>query len=168
MNEHIHIRPREDGDFNFILNSWMKSYKKYSGVRPDVYFVEHHKLVHHILSRADVLIASSRDNHEQIYGYLIYEPDVFTIIHFAFVKQTFRHLNVMKELLDSINLTDPVIVTHDNRHDLKHIQKRLKIFNPYKAFGDLHEIKKTGFRPPGYIQSENADLRGFHSSQSEY
>ena len=168
MNELIRIRSRQDGDFNFILNSWMKSYKKHSGVRPDVYFVEHHKLVHHILSRAETLVACSKDDPTQIYGYLVYEPDVFTIIHFAFVKQTFRHLNVMRELLSKINLTDPVIVTHDNRHDLKHIQKRLKIFNPYKAFGDLNEIKKTDFRPPGYIQSQGADLRGFHSSQSEY
>jgi len=164
----ISFRPFKEDDLNFITNSWMKSYKKHAGVRSDVYFVEHHKLIHFILRKSHILIACNSQNADQIFGYIVYEKNIFTIIHFAFVKQMFRGIGIFKQLFDEASVTSPFLCSHDTRYNQKEVLGKVKIFNPYKSFGDYYNATSTGsVWTAGPIQDIKSKVFGLSKPQTD-
>ncbi len=129
----IEIRDFEEGDRNFIINSWIKCYRKQClDIRPDVYFLEHHKIIQSLIGRCKIKIATNIEDGNQIYGYILYEPLPVTILHFIFVKQTFRNMGIGKKLITDFEVSNPCIITHHSLNGDSLLKSHIKIFNPYK------------------------------------
>lgn len=136
----IEYREGEPEDNNFIINSWIKSYRKYSSVSNDVYYVEQEKLIKSILKRnwTSVNIACNPEDYGQIYGYIVTDAAAVPIVHYCFVKQVFRGMGIATHLFHDAfpESVDVFITSHDTMLDKDKFAGRQKIFSPYKAFGD--------------------------------
>lgn len=81
-----------------------------------------HALCERLLKRSLVLIACNPGNTDQIYGFLVVEPEV-PVVHFLFVKKRFRRLGVAKDLManaapGALEAGLPVQVTYRPPHEL--------------------------------------------------
>lgn len=137
------IRPMQPSDNNLIYNSWLKSYGEssdVSGEKKNLYYLRQKKLIDSILSRASVLIICNPEDEDQVYGYLVYEylADNF-ILHWAYVKYTYRHLRLFKGLLDdllaTLNYSKEIILTHRGvcYSQMKHLVPHF--YQPELAYG---------------------------------
>lgn len=114
--ELVNIRQATAGDVSFILDSWVKSYrrtgllyaqpKEKDGVTcvelpPQDYWDGHHALVERILRRASTLVAETKAAPE-IAAWICAEPP---ILHYVYVKQIFRRFGLCKAMLTGAGLT---------------------------------------------------------------
>lgn len=135
----ISLREGEADDAPFILNSWLKSYRVSNFARTitnTVYFEGHHTVIRNILKKATVLVACNQQNPSQIYGYLVYEKvDNVPVIHYCYVKHTFRGLGIGKKLLLSAKtLEEPGVFTHHTKSAERSAVKYALVHHPYLAF----------------------------------
>lgn len=102
----ISIRDGQEGDVPFIFSSWLKSFRVglvCKHVDNTIYFTEHHKVAERIMKRATVKIATDPADPATIYGYLVYERiDGILVVHYAYVKHTFRAMGVLRQLMATI------------------------------------------------------------------
>lgn len=134
----IDIRPANVNDIPFILNTWMKSHRDSAECR-DIEYVAYHEhmrqTVVDILNRANVIMAVNPDDADQIYGYLCVEyVDEITLLHYGYVKYTYRKLQVFKQLAASMIPqfgVRPLIVTFTNRAFADKKEKFNMSYNPY-------------------------------------
>ena len=113
----IHLRPYDPSDHNFILNSWLKSYRNSDfgkKIPNDVYYKSHAILIASILATATTVVACDPEAHHVVYGYLCYSPnnegpDYF---HYIYCKNSFRKLGIAKALVTAVNPGSAFIVTH--------------------------------------------------------
>lgn len=99
----VNVRDMAAEDIPFVFNSWLKSFRNgrmCKEVDNTVYFTEHHKTLQRLMSRSKVLIAHPDGQPETICAYVCYEilHGVF-VLHYAYTKQPFRSLGLMRELL---------------------------------------------------------------------
>lgn len=131
-------------DLPFIWNSWLKSYRDNNelakAIASETYFTEHRRLIGALCDRSAVLVACSPDHPEQIYGYAVFEA--FTgpmlVMHYIYVKQTYRRFGIASELLEKAKLAVhqpdgiPTGATHITYLWLDHLRDRWGMwFNPY-------------------------------------
>lgn len=127
------IRPMIDGDVNFILSTWLKSY--YEALRhygakgcpypkDDVFFQGHQEAIKDTLKTSQALVCVAPDDDNQIIGYAVLNGNC---AHYVYVKQVFRQMGVAKALLKDAKLTS---YSHHTRH-ARHINKGLT-YDPYK------------------------------------
>ena len=99
------VRPATDNDKNFILNSWLKSFKGSDfakGLRNGVYFNNHHALLQALWGRCEVQVVVNPEDSESIIGYVVSEvrtdlaDDAVFILHFAYVKHIYRKMGIAK------------------------------------------------------------------------
>lgn len=130
------VRPFKDGDLNFILSTWLRSYydaltqyskRAQARLAPshDVFFQEHQRKIKETLKTAKVFILTTAEENDQIIGYIVFEGDA---LHFCYVKAPFRKLGVAKKLCKEM-----VGVKQYSHHTTysKYIAKDF-IYNPYK------------------------------------
>lgn len=143
LKSQVHIRTATEADIGFIFNSWLKSYKnsafsKY--IANPVYFDLHHKVIESILKRSKVLIAAQPSDPTRIFGYVCVEEVSGThVVHYAYTKESFRKMGLLKLLIEEAQLPDMVFYTHSTVSSsmvLPKIGKRA-IYNPYLAFTNL-------------------------------
>jgi hypothetical protein len=134
------FRKFHEDDKNFVINSWLKSYSKYSEAPGDVFYHEHHKLITSFIeSLTDpenvIMIACDIDDTDVIYGYVAYQKNTVPIIHYIFVKELFRKLNIAKELMSYPleSTTTPIIISHLTPKG-RFLLKDKYFFNPYKFY----------------------------------
>ena len=102
----ISIREATPEDLSFIFSSWLKSFR--SGlickhVDNTIYFSEHHKVIERLLKRSTTVMACDPNDPATIYGYLCFDRvEGILVVHYAYVKQTFRGMGVLRQLLKSI------------------------------------------------------------------
>lgn len=98
----LKIRPAREADHNFILATWLKSFRELGTSRPvpeaSIYFKEHQRKIKDRLASDKCLVAST-DDEDQICGFMCYSDDV---IHYVFVKTVFRGYGVANALLDRV------------------------------------------------------------------
>jgi hypothetical protein len=127
MNSEITFRKYESEDENFIMSSLLRSYRD-SVVNKDIptkiYYDNQRSVTSKLLESADILVACSPDMSDQIYGYVVYEQP--SLLHYIYVKYTFRKFGIAKELLSRAELTTPTIITHSPRSKTADF-----IYNPY-------------------------------------
>jgi GNAT superfamily N-acetyltransferase len=122
-------------DFNFIMHTWLHSYKE-SGATvrymPEKeYFETYRPMLMNKLNNAVTHVACLKDDQDVILGYLTYEYN--EVVHYIFVKDSWRRLGIMKMLLKSIDLLDTVYFTHWTRPVNALILSFPKwIYNPFK------------------------------------
>ena len=123
-------RPFLEADTNFILNSWLKSYRS-SGVTEHIpstiYFTEHKKTVLRLMEDAKILVCCNPEDEEQIFGWTCYEEPL--IIHFIYVKYPYRKFGMAKSLYNTIG--SPTITSHLPRSYSELKKKYNLIYNPY-------------------------------------
>ena len=70
------FRHMQDSDINFILNSWLSSYRNslpVTHVSNEVYYREQKKIIHSLLDNASVLIIADSEDTSVDIGYIIGE-----------------------------------------------------------------------------------------------
>jgi hypothetical protein len=148
----ILIRPVSDDDVSFIYQSWLKQYRERSRfaspIHPKIYYDRHHKVVERIIAMpaTQVLICTPKESPETILGYLVFTRNgLAPIIHFVYVKSTFRRLGIASALFKKAKIDpDQCVYTHrvDKRSvlddgtsvsDFDWIQKRFPnlLYDPY-------------------------------------
>lgn len=137
----IVLRAPTPDDTSFIYNSWLRSYRQNSAyassIPRTVYFKGQKALVARLLRVSAVLVAANPECPEQIYGYGVYQPSTagVAIVHFIYVKQSFRLFHVGSQILWAIRVAagqdaaTPVAATHMTAPAQK-TGWRL-VFNPY-------------------------------------
>lgn len=101
----IKIRSFIPEDLNFILNSWLHSFRdcsRFAQTIPDHIYNKYHSLViQRILERkVDCLIASDEEEKGLIYGYAVFEKNLKQdIFHYVYVKRAFNLQGIAKKLI---------------------------------------------------------------------
>ena len=135
----IRIRKATEADVPFIFSSWLKSVRNsgYSyGVPNAVFFSEHHKVIERLLKTCDVYVACSETDVADIYGYICAEKvDGLLVIHFVYVKHTYRRLGIGAMLLNTLehNPTSAALYTHMTKTGKLLEAKYNLVYSPYIA-----------------------------------
>lgn len=137
MTSKITFRPIRDTDVNFILATWLKTYK-YSGdlparVRDSEYFSTYEPILKELLSRATVTVACLIDDPDVVIGYVCYEPEM---LHWVHVKESWRNLGLAKLLVVKSGVSETARFTHWTQ-PMKSIVNKYPtfIFNPWGIYG---------------------------------
>lgn len=115
MKPPVMVRPATASDLGFIFNSWLNSYKEsaYGGkyqTKP-VFFANHKPIVQAIVASADALVACNPDEHDQIFGYIVFNRP--NVVHYTYVKHSFRKFGIAKTLFQhAVDISKPVEITH--------------------------------------------------------
>ena len=139
------LRPVVEDDLAFIFNSWLKSYRfSHFGekITNTIYFNDHHKIIEAILDKGNVLIACSIDDPSQLYGYIVTgSEDGVLVLHFIYVKHTFRNMGIGKTLLDAVGHSSDkaAVYTHHTRIADRLAAKYNFVYHPYLMF-DIKEV----------------------------
>ncbi len=143
----IRIRRATDGDVPFIFNSWLKSYRNSwfaKLVLNPIYFDQHHKILERLAKTSEILVACNNEDIGQIYGYICAEKiDGVFVLHYCYVKHTFRGMGIAKELLNVFDhkLGDAAFYTHHTRIAESLSPKYSMIYNPYLLLNDTGKEK---------------------------
>lgn len=137
MNQQIEIRDVTKEDINFILATWLRSYRHASQfakkISNAIYYKWHHKVIERIIDRGgEILVAHPLGEPDVILGYLCTElqTDNKRVVHYCYVKKTFRKMGVAKSLLEA-NILEGAFFTHYTT-DCDWITKKYKItYDPY-------------------------------------
>ena len=130
------IRPFEsDIDYNFIISSWLKSLRNdHTTMSNDLYYSKFKQEIEQKINLANILVAVDQEDPEHVYGYIAYNTIPCKIIHFIYIKLTYRNLGLCKALVSKVIEPDvtEIISTCDNRvfKAFASKDKRLK-YNPY-------------------------------------
>jgi hypothetical protein len=130
-------RPADPSDLNFILNSFLKSmrsYPAYQHVPNEVYYSEQKKVLEQLIMSARPKILCNSEEPDQIFGYIIAQPDVET--HFIYVKYPFRHMNFAQRLLEETHpnlYTKQIKASYVCRNWEKVAKKFNHIHNPFRG-----------------------------------
>ena len=148
MNEKklpVRLRTLTEEDSPFIFNSWLKSYRfSHFGekITNTIYFEDHHKVIENILKNSKVVVACNEEDPSQLYGYIVggAEEGIF-VLHFIYVKHTFRNMGLGKTLLDAMghDSSSAAVYTHHTRMADKLASKYNFVYHPYLMF-DIEEV----------------------------
>lgn len=140
----IIVRDERPEDRNFILSSWLRTYRRFSpftrNISSPIFYEWHEKVIKRLFQRGAVAhVAALKDDDMVVLGYLVIEgvdqlAGINPIIHFALVKEAFHNAGVMRTLLYAarIDLKEPTEYTH-HTYDIEPILgKYPKLrYNPY-------------------------------------
>lgn len=133
----VRIREATSEDMNFVFSSWLKSYKPSffsKMVEPTIYFENHHKILEKIFKTAKIKIACAKDDISQIYGYVCSDiVQGVKVIHYVYVKHTFRKLGIAKALVKDAGHDSKVVscTTHLTRIAEIPCAKHNILYHPY-------------------------------------
>lgn len=122
-------------DFNFIVSSWLKSYRNSApaqDISNPVYYTFQAELIESILrDPANIcLILSASNDPDQIMGYVIFNTTL-PIVHYLYVKQVFRGRGIGALLLKAASNQHP-----GKTLQCTHVAKKWKI--KARAFNLTH------------------------------
>lgn len=132
------IRQMREGDVNFILSTWLRSYYEElrrngsKGVmypKDDVFFQGHQERIKERLKVIECHVCTAPDDENQILGWIAFDKGT---CHYVYVKQVFRKMGVAKRLM-LIAYARPdsmAFYSHHTRYS-KHLNKGLT-YDPYK------------------------------------
>lgn len=99
-------------DHNFILSTWLKSYRDANfckGVPSEIYYKEHGRIVEWLLANHSTLIAVDPEAPNVIWGWV---NGTSKTLNYVYVKHAFRKMGVAKTLILHANVEQPYLVTH--------------------------------------------------------
>jgi len=148
------IRESFEGDCNFILNSWFRSFKSGS---PEMFYCCPHKLYKPWMRRyqmgvlekgARALIAASSEDMNQILGWILYYPQKPLIVEYIYVKDVYRNLGIASGLLQKLGIRrGDAILANSLTKPCFHIKAYdiIKLIEPelYIASWQRQQIKKS-------------------------
>jgi len=133
------IRSPKQVDENFILSSYLKSFRcSNDNIRMtnDIYFYNFKKCINNLIKTARVAVLCDVNDEDLVYGYCIYDTyDEILILHYVYVRYTFRKLGFARFLFDEIVGDHTAVVSsHANRvfDELRNNPKYKHIdYNPF-------------------------------------
>ena len=114
-------------DTNFVLNSWLKSYKDSApleNIPQGIYYTEYKKTVQKRLEEGRTVMCVNPEDLDQIFGYVCFESP--QVLHYIYIKYPYRKLGFAKQLYDIAG--SPTIITSLPRNYKK---SSGLIFNPW-------------------------------------
>lgn len=88
------LRPMVAGDINLVSNSWLKNNRKAwssRGIRDDIYYGNHHKVLEKLIRRSAVMVACSPADPSIVYGWLCGEFVAnHLVLHYVYVKDAYK------------------------------------------------------------------------------
>jgi GNAT superfamily N-acetyltransferase len=134
------LRQLTKDDLPFLFNSFLKSFRDAPamvGIPNALYYASQHALIERLMASAGsrVLVACSKDDPSQIYGYGLGEvATVGSVIHWIYVKHPFRGFGIGKTLEQALIQSNPVTVFFTHR--VKPLERLLKnrtgyTYNPF-------------------------------------
>lgn len=148
-NESVRIRPLTEADVPFIFSSWLKSYRESQfgrGMARTFFFTEHHKVIERLLKTCEVFIACNDQDVADIFGYICGErTGGVLVIHYIYVKHTYRNLGIGKLLLNCFSHTGDVaaLYTHKTPAADKLAERFNMAYHPYIALTPDYRKKVT-------------------------
>lgn len=143
--DNVMLRGIQEDDLHFIFSSWLKSYRSSNfakNITNTIYFDQQHKLIEHLLSSSQVVIACRKEDPKEIFGYIVASKigNVFAV-HYVYVKHLFRHLGIGKLLLNSLNPQDAqaMCYTHDTPTATRLAAKFGLVYHPFLIFGIVNQ-----------------------------
>lgn len=134
LSNSVHVRQYGEQDYNFILNSYLKSYRISESNRymdNDLYYASYKKLLDKLLHRATCLIACNPEDEDQIFSWILYDDvDGIPVIHFVYTKYPYRKMKIAKTLLQVAGVKRTSIVC-SHIPIFAHSVKDKIIFNPF-------------------------------------
>ena len=134
------IRLARPTDFNFVANSYLKSYRTAPETKAmvnDIYFPEYKSRLEHMARTGTILVACAVGDEDQIFGYCITgEIGGYPLLHYIYVKFPFRHVGIGKALLTAAlpELKEKVtVVTHQPRNWTQTAEKYKLLYDPRYA-----------------------------------
>lgn len=109
----IKIRSFKDEDTNFILNSWLKSFRNApfsKTIDDDLYYEVQKRVILHSLNHHDVRVICTPDDDQHILGYASFNEETPNIIDvdYVYVKSPYRKFGLAKELIKDIRSKFPL------------------------------------------------------------
>lgn len=96
-------RPAKESDFNFIISTWLRSYRHASyfakRITDKVYYKYQNEICKQLLSKAIVWVACDKEDENVIYAYTVIDPNSLCV-HFMYTKSAFRQLGLAKSLIN--------------------------------------------------------------------
>ena len=106
----ICFRAMRPDDENFILNSWLKSYRSSVPLVGDVvYFREQKYAIRRILLTAEVHIACDPADESVVWAYVVSEGNV---VHYAYSKFALRRFGLIRALIERAGLGNHFVCSH--------------------------------------------------------
>lgn len=99
----IKIRPYRPEDFNFVANSYLKSYRGSPEAKHkinDIYYPEHKERLAKMLT-GTVLVACSTEDDDHILGYVAASAGKWNILHYVYVKFPARQWGIGRKLVEA-------------------------------------------------------------------
>ncbi len=96
------LREMRDGDRNYVLSSWLRSYAdapEFRGTQRPVYFAMYEPLVKSIIARSTVAVATLPESTDVVLGWMAIEGDA---LHYLLVKPRWRKLGIATWLLEQL------------------------------------------------------------------
>lgn len=83
------VRRAVESDYVFIMDSWMRSYRKSpdSNLPDSFFFAAYRAIAGLLLKTSTVEVMVTPDNNDAILGYVVYDPGV---VHWVYVKRDYR------------------------------------------------------------------------------
>lgn len=123
----------EDG--NFVFSSWLKSYRGSDFAKHmtnDVYYGHHKSIVAALIAKSIILVACNPEDENQVFGYIVFEHERGCLVHWLYVKYTYRKLGVANALIGQLpNGSGGITLTHIGRSFQELKAKYNLEYNPY-------------------------------------
>lgn len=135
----VRVRPFREADLPYVMSTWLNHFASSSSwakhIPRSTFFDSHRPLVESLLRRqgVSVSVAVDPEDADTIYGWLAHEQSSSgPVLHFAYVKNSFRRTGVLNTLLEAIG-TDlsSVTVTHWTDSCSEMNRSHTLSYNPY-------------------------------------
>lgn len=128
LNDSLLIRPAQESDLNLILSSWLKEYRYApftKGIESKLYYKHHKELILSLLASSQCQVICQREDLNAVLGYMVFSYDTLNnlIIHYLYIKNTFRKLGFGRTLVQNA-----ILPQHDLIIFATHFTKWLKLF----------------------------------------
>lgn len=109
----IKIRTYKEDDTNFILNSWLKSFRNApfsQNIAAHLYFEVQKRIIQHCLERHDIRVICVADDEYHIVGYCSFNENDAGVVNvdYLYIKSPYRRFGLAKELIKDIRSKFPV------------------------------------------------------------
>ena len=125
-------QPTSD-DTSFIYATWLNNARRlfdHRFIRSRIYFKGYKSHIERIMRDAQVTVICNPESPTQIFGWVCFTPKTeFTLVHYAFVKETYRNLGLMKALIGSF--PGQKVITHITPKVQEVTDKYELVYNPY-------------------------------------
>lgn len=99
------IRGYLPGDYNFVVAGWHAS-NRYAppsqGISHNVYEEDRARIAA-LIERSDVMVATTPDNGDALFGFACYQTGGTVLIHYVYVKRDARRLGIARALLSHLS-----------------------------------------------------------------